>query len=264
MAAGERLSVAGPVGGSILAGGRVLELNASVGGDLKFSGESLRLGPEAEVTGSAHFEGPEEPEREFGAPDVEWTQPEPDEDSLWDNIAGVIARWGMGLTLGVVLVLLASGPLGAMAAIGGRPIAPLLLGLLLFVGLPFAAILLAITFIGLPLAFATAMLYLFLLFASRVVAGMVIGQALLGPRLHEPSADRADRPRHRNPGPGGRDPVRGWSDRPAHDVLRPRRLRALGVALAPRGDGFVGSRVTACGGTRVSAEMGEAPGWQGA
>ena len=180
MAACERLSVAGPVGGSVLAAGRVLELDASVGGDLKFSGETLRLGSEAEVTGSAHFEGPEEPERAPGAPDVEWTQPEPDEDSLWDDVTGVTARWGMGITLGLVLVLLASGPLGAMAAIGGRPIAPLLLGLLLFVGLPFAAILLAITFIGLPLAFATAMLYLFMLFASRVVAGMVIGQAILG------------------------------------------------------------------------------------
>lgn len=180
MMAGDRLSLAGPVGGSVLAGGSSLELDARVGGDLKFHGEYLELGSDAEIAGDAHYTGPSEPEREPGAPTVEWSEPEPDETSVWDEVMSIATRWGMGLALGLVLIVLASGPLGAMAAIGGRPIAPLLLGLLLFVGLPFAAILLAITFIGLPLAFAVGMLYLFLLYASRVVAAMVIGQAILG------------------------------------------------------------------------------------
>ena len=180
--AGDRLSVAGPVGGSVLAGGSRLEVNAPIEGDLKFSGEerciSVRRSGDRRQT--ACYTGPSEPEREPGAPAVEWSEPEPEETSVWDDVMSVVTRWGMGLALGLVLVLLASGPLGAMAAIGGRPIAPLLLGLLLFVGLPFAAILLAITFIGLPLAFAVGMLYVFLLYASRVVAAMVIGQALMG------------------------------------------------------------------------------------
>ena len=180
MMAGDDLSLAGPVGGSVLAGGSSLELDARVGGDLKFHGERLELGSDAEIVGSAQYSGPSEPEREPGAPEVEWSEPEPEEASAWDEVMSVVTRWGMGMTLGLVFVLLASGPLGAMAAIGGRPIAPVLLGLLLFVGLPFAAILLAITFIGLPLAFAVGMLYLFLLYASRVVAAMVIGQAILG------------------------------------------------------------------------------------
>ena len=180
MVAGDHLSVAGPVGGSVLAGGRILELDAPIEGNLKFSGEELRLGSGAAIAGEARYTGPTEPEREPGAPTVEWSEPEPDEESAWDTVMSLAIRWGMGIALGLVLVLLASGPLGAMAAIGGRPVAPLLLGLLLFVGLPFAAILLAITFIGLPLAFAVGMLYLFLLYASRVVAAMVIGQAILG------------------------------------------------------------------------------------
>ena len=180
MIAGDRLSVAGPVGGSVLAGGSRLEVNAPIEGDLKFSGEELHLGSGASIGGDAHYTGPSEPDREPGAPQVEWSEPEPEETSVWDDVMSVVTRWGMGLALGLVLVLLASGPLGAMAAIGGRPIAPLLLGLLLFVGLPFAAILLAITFIGLPLAFAVGMLYAFLLYASRVIAAMVIGQAIMG------------------------------------------------------------------------------------
>ena len=181
MMAGDRLSVAGPVGGSVLAGGSRLEVNAPIEGDLKFSGEErCTSGPKQRSPETPSYTGPSEPEREPGAPAVEWSEPEPEETSVWDDVMSVVTRWGMGLAFGLVLVLLASGPLGAMAAIGGRPVAPLLLGLLLFVGLPFAAILLAITFIGLPLAFAIGMLYLFLLYASRVIAAMVIGQALLG------------------------------------------------------------------------------------
>jgi hypothetical protein len=180
MMAGDRLTVAGSVGGSVLAGGNRMEVDAPIEGDLKFSGEELHLGSRASIGGDARYTGPSEPEREAGAPTVEWSEPEPEESSAWDEVMRIATRWGMGLALGFVLVLLASGPLGAMAAVGGRPVAPLLLGLLLFVGLPFAAILLAITFIGLPLAFALGALYLFLLYAGRVIAAMVIGQAILG------------------------------------------------------------------------------------
>lgn len=180
MMAGDRLSVAGPVGRSVLAAGARLEVDAPIEGNLRFSGAELHLGSGAAIAGDAHYTGPSEPEREPGAPTVEWSQPEPDDTSIWDEVMSLATRWGMGLALGLVLVLLASGPLGAMAAIGGRPIAPLLLGLLLFVGLPFTAILLAITFIGLPLAFAIGALYLCLLYAGRVIAAMVIGQAILG------------------------------------------------------------------------------------
>lgn len=177
---GDRLSISGPVGGSVLAGGSRLEVDAPIEGDLKFTGGTLYLGSGAAIAGDGQYTGPAEPEREPGAPRVGWTKPEPEEASVWDEVMRIVTRWGMGLAFGLVLVLLVSGPLGAMAAIGGRPVAPLLVGLLLFVGLPFAAILLAITFIGLPLAFALGMLYLFLLYASRVVAAMVIGQAILG------------------------------------------------------------------------------------
>ena len=180
MMAGDRLSVSGPVGGSVLAGGNRLEVDAPIEGDLKFTGDKLFLGSGAAIAGLARYTGATEPEREPGAPDVEWSQPEPEEVSVWDEGMRITTRWAMGLALGLVLVLLASGPLGAMASIGGRPTGPLLLGLLLFVGLPFAAILLAITFIGLPVAFAIGALYLFLLYASRVIAAMVIGQAILG------------------------------------------------------------------------------------
>ena len=180
LAAVGRLSVAGPVRGSILATGGFLDLNAPIEGDLKFKGERLLLGSGAAIGGSANYTGPTEPEREPGAPTVKWAEPEPEEANVWGEVTGMATRWARGLVVGLVLVLFASGPLGMMAAIGGRPIAPLLLGLLLFVGLPFMSLLLALTLVGLPLALATGVLYLSLLYAGRVIAAMVIGQAILG------------------------------------------------------------------------------------
>ena len=178
--AGRHLTFAGPVGRSVLAFSRLLELDAPVGGDFRSYGEKLRFGSGADVTGSATFHGPSEPEREPGASEVEWIEPEPEETDSWGAALDVLIGWGMGLVLGLALVLLASGPLGAISAIGARPLAPMLVGLPLFVGIPFAAILLAVTFVGLPLAITTAALYAFLLYAARIAAAMVIGQAILG------------------------------------------------------------------------------------
>ncbi len=179
-AAGSLISVQGPVGRSVVAAGETLEVDAPVGGDLRIRGKTLRMGSEASVAGTASFHGASEPEREPGAAEVSWSQPEPEEADPWGAARGVVLRFGMGFLLGLALVLLAAGPIGAIAAIGGRPVGPLVLGLLLFVGVPFAAVLLAITFVGLPLALATAALYGFLLYAARVAAAMVIGQAILG------------------------------------------------------------------------------------
>lgn len=83
LAAGRRLSVAGPVRGSILATGRTLELNAPIEGDLKFTGETFVLGSRAAIGGSANYTGPTEPEREPGAPNVTWTEPEPEGTNVW-------------------------------------------------------------------------------------------------------------------------------------------------------------------------------------
>ena len=217
-----------------------LELDAPVEGNPHVpAGRSLHLGSgAADRRIGATTPDRRNPNASRVHPTVEWSEPEPEEESAWDTVMSLATRWGMGIALGLVLVLLASGPLGAMAAIGGRPVAPLLLGLLLFVGLPFAAILLAITFIGLPLAFAVGMLYLFLLYAARVVAAMVIGQAILG--LASTNVQRIGRIALGLGilvlGRGGSLHRRsGWS--PRH-VLRARRLRALGVAFTATGGGL--------------------------
>ena len=181
-ALGERLSMGGRVGGGLRAGGNVLAVNGPVGGDLAYRGERLTLGPNARITGSARYEGPNEPERHARADEVEWVQPQADAGGadVWGVGASVLMRFGMGLAMGLTLLLLLPGSLSEIVAVGARPLMPILVGGLLFVGLPFAAILCALTFVGIPVAIAAGVFWVFLVYAARVAASLMIGRAILG------------------------------------------------------------------------------------
>ncbi len=178
--AGENLILSGEIGRSLVAGAGRVDLDGAVGGDARIAAGALQLGPGATVGGVVRYHGGEEPTRAAGAPEVEWIEAEPESEGPGERAWGVLLRWARAVALGGVLLLLAGGPVRRVAGFGGRPLMPLLLGLLLFVGLPFAAILTALTFIGIPVAAALVALYLFLLYASRVLAGLAVGEAILG------------------------------------------------------------------------------------
>lgn len=179
-AAAERLTVSGQVGRDLRAAAANTALNAPVGGRVRVRGEEFTAGPEARVTGSVRFTGPNAPDRHARASQVDWNRPAEEEPDPWGTAGSVAARWAMGFVFGLALVLLMPGALGGIAAVGGRPLVPVLFGMLLFVGMPFTALLLLVTIVGMPLAGLTVALWLFLLYAARVAAAMVIGQAILG------------------------------------------------------------------------------------
>lgn len=179
-AAAERLTVSGRVGRDLRAAAANAALNAPVGGQVRVRGDEFTAGPEARVTGTARFSGPNAPDRHARASPVDWNRPAEEEPDPWGAAGSVAARWAWGFVFGLALVLLLPGAVGGIAAVGGRPLLPVLFGMLLFVGMPFAAVLLFITIVGMPLAALTLGLWLFLLYAARVAAAMVIGQAILG------------------------------------------------------------------------------------
>lgn len=179
--AAENVTVSGEIGRSLAAAGTRVDLEGAVGGQAHIVAGGLRVGPQASVGGTVRFHGDEEPVRAAGAPEVEWVRSEPEGESMGDRAWGVLLRWMRAMALGAVLLLFAAGPVTRVAARGRRPLAPLLLGLLLFVGLPFAAVLSALTFVGIPIGAALVALYLLLLYSARVVAGLAIGEAILGP-----------------------------------------------------------------------------------
>lgn len=179
-AAAERLTVSGAVGRDLRAAAVNTALNAPVGGQVRVRGAEFTAGPEARITGSARFTGPNAPDRHARASQVDWNRPAEEGPDPWGTAGRVAARWAMGFVFGLALVLLMPGALGGITAVGGRPLVPVLFGMLLFVGLPFTAVLLFVTIVGLPLAGLTLALWLFLLYAARVAAAMVVGQAILG------------------------------------------------------------------------------------
>lgn len=180
LAAGERIAVSGRVGRDLRAAADRITVNAAVGGDLRVVGDKLTLGPEAQITGVGRFTGPEAPDRHARAGAVEWVRPEASGTDPWGAAGSVVWGFSMAFLLGLALLLLAPGPVTGVAAVGTRPLVPLLFGIVLFVGMPFAALLLALSMVGLPLAGMTAGLWLFLVYAARIAAALVIGQAILG------------------------------------------------------------------------------------
>ncbi len=180
--AGESIEIAGRVARNVTSAAARGRLESEVGGAARFYGRELHLGSAAAAANGIAFHGENEPERADGAADVDWVVPETDEEAVdpWDEGRSLLLSWGMGMGLGALLLWLWAGPLGAAAARIRRPWIPLLLGLGLFVGLPFASLLLAITVVGIPLALTLLAGWAFLIYASRLVLGYAIGHAILG------------------------------------------------------------------------------------
>ena len=180
--AGESIEIAGRVARNVAAVASRGRLESEVGGAARFYGRELHLGSEAAAANGIAFHSENEPERADGAAEVDWIVPEVAEDAVdpWEEGSSLLLAWGMGMGLGALLVWLWAGPLSAAAARIRRPWMPLLLGLGLFVGLPFASLLLAITVVGIPLALTLLAGWAFLIYASRLILGYAIGHAILG------------------------------------------------------------------------------------
>ncbi len=189
---GDEVRIEGEIGGNLRAGGDEVRLDASVGGDARTSGGALEFGPRARVNGSATHTGDREPNRPPEGLRVEWDPSDQeageDEEGATDVAQRVAVRWAAGALLGLVLALLAGGPLSRVAAAARCPLAPILIGAVLAVAVPILAVLTAITVIGIPIAVLAVLGWAFALYAARIVLGLALGEWILGP-----GATRLDR-----------------------------------------------------------------------
>ncbi len=189
---GSEVRIEGPVGGSLRANGSEIHLDAEVGGDVHTSGGGLEIGPRAHARGPVVHTGRGEPDRQAGNLEVEWTQPAEDTDETSEGIGEtaqrVAVRWAMGALLGLVLVLLAGGPLARIAATARQPLAPILVGAVLAVAIPILALLTMATVVGIPLGITAFLVWGFALYAARIILGLLLGELILGP-----GATRLDR-----------------------------------------------------------------------
>lgn len=171
--AGGSLLIDGPVGGDVLATSGQIELgpSARIAGKLRYrSGEVLRQDPSAQVIGGVELLASGLGAEAASTPAARGR----DRHGAGAAIGGV---WTAGLIV-LAAVLLAATPrvqAGVAQTMAARPGLSLLLGFVLLVCVPVAALLAMLTLIGIPLGLFLVALYLTLLPLAYVSTGIALG-----------------------------------------------------------------------------------------
>jgi hypothetical protein len=167
--AGGTLQLAGPVGGPVLA--RV---------------DTLSVAPTAHLSSTLDYQAKEEASLPTGAVSgaVQFTpapqqapRPEPLLNGLFD-LGGLIGLVGTFLLGAVAITLIPRGAARATELGEQQPWQTFGLGLVLLLGLPIAALLIAVTLVGIPVAFSGLALYFVCLLLAWPAVGLVIGTQL--------------------------------------------------------------------------------------
>ena len=187
--AGERASVAANVGKDLLAAGETIEVSGEVGQDVETAGARLRLLSGARIGGNVRFRGREE--RLYRDDDVVVdgeveivARPERPERRnryltlafyLW-QVGELIAAFLFGLALFWLVPGL--GRLNIGAGVEGLKTAGV--GFIALVSVPVAAVLVALTLIGMPFAFFGFIAWLLGLYVALILVGAAVGRMVLG------------------------------------------------------------------------------------
>lgn len=187
--AGGQVRINGKVTGYLQAAGGRVYVNAPVAGDVDVTANRVELGPNARITGKFRYRSREALKRDPAAlvaggteqlaTPASWTAPA---EGLGRGVASVASWiWTLGLTL-VIAVLMMTLPRFFAGAIGtlerGVGVSALI-GFVLLVCVPIAALLLLITGVGAPLGLLAVGAYLILLLVGYLTAGAALGDVAL-------------------------------------------------------------------------------------
>lgn len=181
---GKSIDLTGRVGRDVtLFGGDRVGVEGFIGGDFAMDGDDLSIASSAEILGKATYKGRKEPSVEAGAKlasPLEKIVPsrKPRYYSFgfyWDMFMG----YASVLTLGLVIMLISPSAFRGVTREARRPGA--LIGAVVVLAVPVAAIIACITLVGFALGIVSAVLWLILLYIAQVYVGGSIGEMLLGP-----------------------------------------------------------------------------------
>jgi len=198
--AGGRVEMRGTVAGNVeVAGGDVL-IDGPVAGDVRSSAGNLQLGPNARIAGRLVNRGngriSRDPAAQVGggvenrpATHIGSARVQKDDDDD-ESVFGWL--WSLGLIAlgGLIAALFPVGSRTLSQGLRNDPGIGLLMGFITLVCVPIAAVILAVTIIGIPLAIAVLLLYFIMLIVGYAAVGVVIGDAALA-RLRSQDAARA-------------------------------------------------------------------------
>jgi cytoskeletal protein CcmA (bactofilin family) len=186
----ENLTIEGTLGRDVMMFGKHFTLSGKVGGNIRMKGDQLTINSSAQVDGPIRFEGHKEAEVAAGAKlasPVEFHQIEHKPEYMQGHYYVWRVIWTAAFILfGVVLFLLLPKFVAETIAAGEMVGAPIGLGVLIFFGVPIAAVIACITVVGIPLGMLAFGFWLLMLFCAEIVVGTVVGNWILG-RSHDTS-----------------------------------------------------------------------------
>ena len=179
------LAIDGKIGRDVLGFCAFSNISGDIGGDLHVKGDSLTVASGAVIDGKASFGGHKPPDVSSGAKlasPIEFKQTE--HKSRFERGGGYYvwrAIWTATYILfGLVLFSLLPIFARETADMGEHYGASFGLGVLVLFGVPFAAIIVCVTVIGLLVGISTLLLWIVVLLAAQIVVGTIVGQWTMG------------------------------------------------------------------------------------
>jgi cytoskeletal protein CcmA (bactofilin family) len=182
---GGEVNIDGKVKGYVQAAAGTVRINGTIGGDVVATGGAIELGPEARIAGKLRYASRDELQRDPGAQVAGGVEPMPFRGAAAHPEPSVFSAgsviWTAGLMLLAILLVVALPAVASSVSntLLARPWMSLLIGFIVLICVPVAAVLLLITVIGIPLALLTLALYSALLIVGYTMTGIGVGDWVL-------------------------------------------------------------------------------------
>ena len=182
---GGEVQVNGIVRGGLVVSAGSVTLNGVVGHDVMVTGGELRVGPSAQIAGALRYRVRANKVHIDSAARITGTVTALPIESEWG-----LRRWlwmlGVLIAGAAVVALFPSFTAGVAGLVPRRPVLAVAVGLVAAIVAPIVMIILAITFVGLPLALIASAIWLVLVFLGDVPVAVWVGRRLLGTRQASP------------------------------------------------------------------------------
>ncbi|MGB2624524.1 MAG: polymer-forming cytoskeletal protein, partial [Candidatus Acidiferrum sp.] len=180
----QTVSVDGHLGRDLLDMGDETIISGTVDGEIQAKGHTMSIASTAQVAGPIRFEGDRPANVASGAKlasAVQFTKMTHESEYMQGHYYIWRIIWTAAfILLGMVLFLLLPRFAADTVKAGERFGAPIGLGVLVFFGVPIAAVIACITVVGLPLGLLTLGLWFLAINCAEIVVGAVVGNWILG------------------------------------------------------------------------------------
>ena len=180
----QSLGIDGHLGRDVMAMDGETVISGTVGGEVHVKGDHMSIVSSAQVDGPVLYEG-EHPANVASAAKlaspVQFTQRVHKSEYMEGHYYLWRVIWTAAFVLfGIVLILLMPKFSGETVAAAERFGAPVGLGVLIFFGVPIAAVIACITVVGIPLGILTLGVWFLAINCAEIVVGTVVGNLLFG------------------------------------------------------------------------------------